>query len=120
MNAIARELAPPPHRVLEPGGTTIALAYGLEMIEVVGDAMAPTLRPGTQMIVDRLDTVPSPPGLFLIANAIGEQPQRCEIVPNSKPLRIRLSHDNERYQRQEVPAASVKIAGRVVGFFTRC
>jgi hypothetical protein len=59
------------------------------MIEVVGDAMAPTLRPGTQMIVDRLDTVPSPPGLFLVANAVGEQPQRREIVPNSKPLRIR-------------------------------
>jgi phage repressor protein C with HTH and peptisase S24 domain len=114
------QLAPPLRRKLkEVEDNVIQLIHGHELERIEGDAMVPTLPPGAEVLVDRYQTMPNPPGIFMVQTPIGEKVCRCSVVPNTKPLRVSVTYDNERYPSYEVASVDVQIAGRVIGVFTR-
>lgn len=89
------------------------------MVEVKGDAMAPTLMPGEKILVDTHDRNPSPPGLFVVWDGFGHVVQRIQFIPHSTPPRVRISSDNTRYEAYERPLDEAFIEGRVVGSWQR-
>lgn len=89
----------------------------LDIIEVIGDSMEPTLRSGDKIMVDLGDKNPPVPGAFALFDGDAVVVKRIEKVPQT-PL-IRIMSDNPRHGHYDVPAETVNIAGRVVWFGRR-
>jgi len=66
------------------------------------------------MIVDICDTAPSPPGLFVISEGGGLAVKRIEVVPHSRPLQIRIIHDERSRAPLKIALDTVQIRGRVI------
>ena len=105
------------------------------IIEVQGDSMEPTLRPGDRVMIDTADKCPSPPGVFALWDGFGVVVKRIELLPNSLSLRtehdsslraehddppvIRIQSDNPNHQPYERTAEEINIIGRIVWFGRR-
>lgn len=89
------------------------------IIEVQGDSMDPTLRPGDRVMVHLGDRRPSPPGVFAVWDGFGVVVKRIETIPNSDPPTLRLISDNDRHGAYERTLDEVNIIGRVVWFARR-
>ena len=84
-------------------------------MEMKGDSMEPTLRPGNGVIVDTAKTVPTPPGLFVVSCFGGMEIRRVEHIHGSCPRMLRLSYDNQAYRHaEELRHDEVNVIGRVV------
>lgn len=91
------------------------------IIPVQGDSMFDpadpnargSLLPGDRVIVDTSDRSPSPPGAFALHDGVGILLKLAEVVPNSKPLMVRLSTRNPRYAAYEMQLDDVAFIGRV-------
>jgi len=89
------------------------------IIEVQGDSMEPTLRPGDRVMVNLDDKRPSPPGVFALWDGMGVVVKRLQHITNSDPPRLRIISDNDRHEPEELTAEEVNIIGRVVWFARR-
>lgn len=91
------------------------------IIEVSGDSgydpsdpHAPgSLFPGDKIIIDARDKRPSPPGPFVVHDGVGLVIKLVEVVPNTDPVRLRLSSRNPSYSPYEVTIDEANIIGRV-------
>jgi phage repressor protein C with HTH and peptisase S24 domain len=102
-----------PAEVIRPH--TSAPENRIKIITAVGDSNVPEFFPGDRVMVDTSDTVPSPPGFFAIWDGFGEVIKRLEMVPYSKPARVRLLSANPAYEPRELDLDAVVINGRVIG-----
>lgn len=91
----------------------------LVVMEVVGDSMSPTLHSGDRVLVDMADLRVSLPGLFVLWDGDGTVVKRLELVPASKPQKLRRISDNPLHGTYEVLAADTRIIGRVVWYARR-
>lgn len=95
--------------------TAIGLApsalSGLEIREVIGDAMFPDLRSGDYALVNTSDVVPSPAGLFMIHDGHGLQIRRIESIASKK---LRVSASNPSYSPFDASPEEVTIYGRII------
>ena len=91
----------------------------IAVVEVKGDSMMPTLKPGDMVMAALGDTAPTPGGLFLVDSGLGPIIQRVEYVPHSEPPRVRISFDNAAYSKRECALSEVAIVARVVGALQR-
>lgn len=98
------------------------------IIEVNGDSgydpanpHAPgSLFPGDRVIVNALDTRPTPPGPFLVHDGEGFVVKLCEPVHGSDPPAVRLASRNPSYTPYNITLDDGHVVvGRVVGRFTR-
>ena len=89
------------------------------IIEVQGDSMEPTLRPGDRVMMNTADKCPSPPGVFALWDGFGVVVKRLETVPNSDPPTLRVQSDNPNHRAYERTAEEINIIGRVVWFGRR-
>lgn len=99
-------------------------AYGvpsghIRIIPVKGNSMEPTLWPGQRVMVDIEDKVPSPPGIFVVWDGLALVLKFVEVVPNSDPLRVRISSANKNFMAYERTLDEAHINGRVVGVWAR-
>lgn len=99
-------------------------AYGISssrirIIPVKGNSMEPKLWPGQRVMVDIEDRTPSPPGIFVIWDGLALVLKYVEVVPNSDPLRVRISSANSAFQAYERGIDEAHINGRVVGVWAR-
>jgi phage repressor protein C with HTH and peptisase S24 domain len=94
---------------------TYAPAERIRIITVIGDSMESTFRPYERVMVDTTDTVPSPPGVFVVYDGLGLVVKRLEHIPHSDPPRVRISSDNPRYSPYERTIDEAYIQGRVLG-----
>lgn len=94
-------------------------ADNARIIEVQGDSMEPTLRPGDRVMINVADKRPSPPGVFAVWDGFGIVVKRLEPIPNSDPPTLRLISDNDRHSTYERSFDEVCIVGRVVWFGRR-
>jgi len=99
-------------------------AYGIssnriKILAVKGNSMEPKLWPGQRVMVDIEDTVPSPPGIFVVWDGLALVLKYVEVVPNSDPLRVRISSANAAFQAYERNLGEAYINGRVVGVWAR-
>jgi DNA-binding XRE family transcriptional regulator/SOS-response transcriptional repressor LexA len=90
-------------------------AGNFKIVHVHGDSMAPDFLPGDRVLVNLSDATPSPAGLFLLWDGAGFILRRCEVRPNTRPLRLILRAHNPDYSAHEVALKDVTVCGRVVG-----
>jgi len=99
-------------------------AYGISsnrirIIPVKGNSMEPTLWPGQRVMVDIEDKTPSPPGIFVVWDGLALVLKFVEVVPNSDPLKVRISSANKNFLAYERTLDEAHINGRVVGVWAR-
>lgn len=91
------------------------------IVEVVGDYMydpsdpsaTGSLLPGDCVIIDTNDTRIAPPGTFAILEGGRVALKMIETIPNSDPVKVRITGRNSRYQIYERLADEIQIIGRV-------
>jgi phage repressor protein C with HTH and peptisase S24 domain len=91
----------------------------LRIIPLEGDSMAPTLLSTDRAVVNVGDRIPSPPGIFCLWDGHGVVMKRVEIIPKSKPLRLRIISDNTLHEPYEIEAEEFTIIGRLKAFVRR-
>ena len=96
-------------------GHTTAGEDALRIITVLGDSMEPDLPPGARVMVDTMDRVPTPPGIFVLYDGLGLVVKRVEHIPFSDPSTVRIASDNPRYTPYERTLDEAHIQGRVIG-----
>ncbi len=99
-------------------------AYGISssrirIIPVKGNSMEPRLWPGQRVMVDIEDKTPSPPGVFVVWDGLALVLKYVEVVPNSDPLKVRISSANKDFMAYERTLDEAHINGRVVGVWAR-
>lgn len=96
-----------------------AVPENARVIEVIGDSMEPTLRPGQFVMVNTSDRSPSPPGLFILWDGFGMVIKRVEFVDHSDPPAVLISSDNPRHAAKQRLLGEAYIQGRIVGSWER-
>lgn len=99
-------------------------AYGIEpsrikILPVRGTSMEPELWAGQRVMVDIEDKVPSPPGIFVVWDGLGLVLKYVEVVPNSDPVRVRISSAHQAFKPYERNIEEAYINGRVIGVWKR-
>lgn len=86
-----------------------------------GDSMEPTIKDGDVVFVDTRHRVPSPPGVYALADEFGGVVvKRLEVTsrPGSDVTTVRVSSDNPRHLDRELNLDEIQIIGAYVGRFT--
>ena len=93
---------------------TASPAELLDLIEVSGDAMAPTLREGDHLLIDRGDGADSlRDGLYLIRGEERETVKRLTLHPLKS--RVTVQSDNPAHADwPDIPLAKVTVIGRAI------
>ncbi len=86
----------------------------VRIFEVQDSTMAPEFQTGEHVLVDLSDRKPSPPGVFLVSDGIGYILRHCEIVPQARPVKVRLSANNRHYETYNAPLDKAGLLGRVI------
>ena len=82
----------------------------LSAIAVAGDSMEPTLRDGDEILVDRTPR-PARDGIHVV---MVEGALLVKRLDTGRPGTIGLVSDNDAYSRVDLPAAEVRMIGRVI------
>lgn len=86
-----------------------------------GDSMEPTLSDGDVVFADIRHRVPSPPGVYVLADEFGGVVvKRLEVVsrPRDENVVVRVMSDNPRHEPRDLMLDEIAIIGRYVGRFT--
>lgn len=99
-------------------------SYGMDsgrirILPVRGTSMEPELWAGQRVMVDIQDQSPSPPGIFVVWDGMGLVLKYVEVIPNSDPLRVRISSAHHAFKPYERNVEEAYINGRVVGVWKR-
>lgn len=95
-------------------------AAEIVVFPVQGDSMSDTLHEGDFVFVDTRHRVPSPDGIYALADEFGGVVvKRLEVIsgPRDEEARIRIISDNPRHAARERLLSEVQIIGRVVRRF---
>jgi len=93
---------------------TNAPIESLGVVQVDGDSMEPTLRPGDQVLVDTTQRRPSrQDGIYALRRDEGLQVKRITVHPQSG--RFTISSDNDAYKPwNDIPPSAIDVIGRVI------
>ena len=86
-----------------------------------GDSMAPQILDGDIVFADTRHRVPSPPGIYVLADQFGGVVvKNLQVVsrPTDDPIMVRISSSNDKYRDQELTLDEIFIIGMYVGRFT--
>jgi transcriptional regulator with XRE-family HTH domain len=86
-----------------------------------GDSMTPTILDGDVVFADTRHRVPSPPGVYVLADQFGGViVKRLEVIskPSDDDVLVRISSDNPKHAVLELTLGEITIIGRYIGRFT--
>lgn len=86
-----------------------------------GDSMLPTIGDGDVVFVDTRHRVPSPPGIYALADEFGGViVKRLEVTsrPGDDVITVQIASDNPRHGTRELTLGEIQIVGRYIGRFT--
>lgn len=86
-----------------------------------GDSMTPTIEDGDVIFVDTRHRVPSPPGIYALADEFGGVVvKRLEVTsrPGEEMITVQISSDNPRHMTRVLNLDEIQIIGRYIGRFT--
>ncbi len=86
-----------------------------------GDSMTPTIEDGDVVFIDTRHRVPSPPGIYALADEFGGVVvKRLEVTsrPGDEMIKVQISSDNPRHTTRELNLDEIQIVGRYIGRFT--
>jgi transcriptional regulator with XRE-family HTH domain len=90
-----------------------ASAKNLLVIEVEGDAMAPTITSGDKVIVDTGHKTPSPDGLYAIRDSFENViVRRLQLLRAAQSGRVKIISDNPKHAAEEVALGELEIVGK--------
>jgi transcriptional regulator with XRE-family HTH domain len=87
---------------------------------VQGDSMEPTLEDGDVVFIDTMHRVPSPPGIYALADEFGGVVvKRLEVIsrPGEDNVEVSIKSDNPRHGERMLTLAEISILGRYLGKF---
>jgi len=93
----------------------------IKAFQADGDSMLPTIVGGDVVFADTRHRVPSPPGVYVLADQFGGVVvKRLEVIsrPSEDPVQVRIISDNPRHSPQELTLDEINIIGKYVGRFT--
>ncbi len=93
---------------------TSAPAEQIRVFPIQDNSMVPDFNPGEHVLVDLSDRKPSPPGVFLVSDGIGHIVRQCQVLPNTKPLKVRLKASNKNYETYDAALGKTAFIGRVI------
>ncbi|KFB10366.1 LexA family transcriptional regulator [Nitratireductor basaltis] len=96
-------------------------ASSIAAFPVQGDSMEPTLDDGDIVFIDTRHRVPSPPGVYALADEFGGVVvKRLDVVskPSDDVVVVKVSSDNPRHPERELTLDEITIIGRFIGRFT--
>lgn len=86
----------------------------IDIVEILGDSMEPTLYSGDRVAVDTGHKNPWPDGLYMLWDGYGVIVKRVEIVRGTERPTIRCISDNPRHAPFELELSDAHIIGRVI------
>ncbi|WP_162596331.1 LexA family transcriptional regulator [Methylobacterium sp. 17Sr1-1] len=95
--------------------------HRIRCFEAMGDSMEPKIHDGDIVFVDVGHRVPSPPGIYALADALGGVIlKRLEIssARGQDPVRVRLISDNPKHSPEDRTLDEIAITGRYLGRLT--
>lgn len=98
------------------------VASNVAVLPAYGDSMAPTINDGDAVFIDISHRVPSPPGIYAIADELGGVIiKRLEIVsrPGADEIKVEVISDNPHHKPRILNLNEIVILGRYIGRFTR-
>lgn len=98
-----------------------ARAHHIAAFPSQGDSMTPTINDGDVVFVDTRHRVPSPPGIYALADEFGGViVKRLEVTsrPGDEVITVRISSDNPKHRERELTLPEIQIIGRYIGRFT--
>jgi transcriptional regulator with XRE-family HTH domain len=92
-----------------------ASAARLRVLEVEGDAMAPTLMSGDYVAVDTGYKDPTPDGLYAIRDPLGGiVVRRLQVLRSDRPVHVKIICDNQSHATEEIPHTQLDVFGKAV------
>jgi len=92
-----------------------ASAARLRVLEIEGDAMAPTLISGDRAVIDTGHKDPSPDGLYAIRDSLGGVVvRRLQVLRAHRPVRVKIICDNHSHATEEISLAQLDVFGKAV------
>ena len=88
----------------------------LRLLKIRGDSMEPVLSDGDAVMINIMDGITSPPGIFAIFDGVGIMVKRIEVIPDSDPILARISTANTQYSSYQRNLNDIRIIGRVIWF----
>lgn len=98
-----------------------AQAGNIKAFPSQGDSMEPTIDDGDVVFADIRHRVPSPPGVYVLADEFGGVVvKRLEVIsrPRDEIVMVRVISDNPRHAPKDLTLDEITILGRYVGRFT--
>ncbi len=94
-----------------------ASAARLRVLEVEGDAMAPTIVAGDRVVVDTGHKDPTPDGLYAIRDPLGGiVVRRLQVLRSARPVRVKVICDNQSHATEEIAHTQLEVFGKAVCF----
>lgn len=98
------------------------VASNVAVLPAYGDSMSPTINDGDAVFIDISHRVPSPPGIYAIADELGGVIiKRLEIVSRlgAEEIEVEIISDNPHHKPRILNLNEIVILGRYIGRFTR-
>ena len=87
----------------------------LQVLEMDGDSMAPTILSGERVVVDTGHKNPIPDGLYVIRDAFeAAVVRRLQVLRSPTPTRVKIISDNPNHASEEIPLSDLDVVGKVV------
>jgi transcriptional regulator with XRE-family HTH domain len=92
-----------------------ASAKELLVVEVEGDAMAPTIMSGERVIVDTGDKTAATDGLYAIRDSSENVVvRRLQLLRAARPPRVKIISDNPKHATEEAALDQIEIVGKAL------
>jgi len=88
----------------------------LRMFTIEGDSMEPILSHGDNLLINCADTMPSPPGIFVLFDGFGISVKQLEIACQLGLHQVRISSANKQYSAYHRKLSDMMIKGRVIWY----
>ena len=86
----------------------------IRVFPIQDNTMTPDFKQGEHVLVDLSDRKPSPPGVFVVSDGVGHIVRQCEVLPNTRPLKVRMRPLNPSYESHDAPLQKTAMIGRVI------
>lgn len=94
---------------------TASQSERIKILTVRGTSMVPDYIPGDKIMVDTADTMPSPPGNFIVWDGLNLVIKFVQFIPHSDPPTVKLTSRHQDIEPYERALDEAYIQGRVIG-----
>lgn len=101
-----------PTDVLQKG--TQATPEHIRIFSISEPLMEPDFKRDEHVLIDLTQTLPSPPGCFVISDGFSHMVRFCEIVAGSDPVEVRITARSNLFSTQRLKLDEFNVLGRVI------